>query len=80
MNGFITGHFKVDNQKLYFLVSTKQQIGLSQNIINKLFKLKKIQLWESGICFIFKVWKLTVIFNFVEMFNSNNINELWKMM
>ena len=33
-----------------------------------------------GICFIFKVWKLTVSFNLVEIFNSNNINELWKMM
>ena len=33
-----------------------------------------------GICFIFKVWKLTVSFNLVGMFNSNNINELWKMM
>ena len=31
-----------------------------------------------GICFIFKVWKLTVSFNLVGMFNSNNINELWK--
>ena len=33
-----------------------------------------------GICFIFKLWKLTVSFNLVGMFNSNNINELWKMM
>ena len=31
-----------------------------------------------GICFIFKVWKLTVSFNLVGMFNSNNVNELWK--
>ncbi len=31
-----------------------------------------------GICFIFKLWKLTVSFNLVGMFNSNNINELWK--
>ena len=30
-----------------------------------------------GICFIFKLWKLTVSFNLVGMFNSNN-NELWK--
>ena len=30
-----------------------------------------------GICFIFKVWKLTISFNLVGMFNSNN-NELWK--
>ena len=80
MNGFITGRFKVDNQKLYFLVSTKQQIVLSKSIINKLFKLKKIQLWESGIYFIFKLWKLIVSFGFVEMFNSNNINEIWKML
>ena len=31
-----------------------------------------------GICFIFKVWKLTVSFGLVGMFNSNNNNELWK--
>ena len=31
-----------------------------------------------GICFIFMVWKLTVSFNLVGMFNSNNVNELWK--
>ena len=31
-----------------------------------------------GICFIFKVWKLTVSFALVGMFNSNNFNELWK--
>ena len=31
-----------------------------------------------GICFIFKVWKLTVSFNLVGMFNSNKVNELWK--
>ena len=31
-----------------------------------------------GICFIFKVWKLTVSFNLVGMFNSKNNNELWK--
>ena len=31
-----------------------------------------------GIFFIFKVWKLTVSFNLVGMFNSNNVNELWK--
>ena len=31
-----------------------------------------------GICFIFKVWKLTVSFGLVVMFNSNNFNELWK--
>ena len=31
-----------------------------------------------GICFIFKLWKLTVSFNLVGMFNSNNVNELWK--
>ena len=31
-----------------------------------------------GICFIFKVWKLTVSFNLVGMFNSYNNNELWK--
>ena len=31
-----------------------------------------------GICFIFKLWKLTVSFALVGMFNSNNNNELWK--
>ena len=31
-----------------------------------------------GICFVFKLWKLTVSFNLVGMFNSNNVNELWK--
>ena len=31
-----------------------------------------------GICFIIKVWKLSVSFNLVGMFNSNNNNELWK--
>ncbi len=31
-----------------------------------------------GICFIIKVWKLSVSFALVGMFNSNNINELWK--
>ena len=31
-----------------------------------------------GICFIFKLWKLTVSFNLVGMLNSNNNNELWK--
>ena len=31
-----------------------------------------------GICFIFKLWKLTVSFNLVGMFNFNNFNELWK--
>ena len=31
-----------------------------------------------GICFIFKLWKLTVSFKLVGMFNSNNFNELWK--
>ena len=31
-----------------------------------------------GICFIFKLWKLTVSFNLVGMFNSNKNNELWK--
>ena len=31
-----------------------------------------------GICFIFKLWKLTVSFNLVGMFNSNKFNELWK--
>ena len=31
-----------------------------------------------GICFIFKLWKLTVSFNLVGMFNSNNSNDLWK--
>ena len=29
-----------------------------------------------GICFIFKLWKLIFSFGLVEMFNSNNINEL----
>ena len=58
----------------------KQQTVLSKSIINKLFKLKKIQLCESGICFIFKFWKLIVSFGLVEMFNSININELWKML
>ena len=33
-----------------------------------------------GICFIFKLWKLTVSFNLVGMFNYININELWKKM
>ena len=33
-----------------------------------------------GICFIFKLWKLIVSFELVAMFNSNNINELWKML
>ena len=31
-----------------------------------------------GICFIFKLWKLSVSFALVGMFNSNNNNELWK--
>ena len=31
-----------------------------------------------GICFIFKLWKLTVSFALVGMFNSNKNNELWK--
>lgn len=31
-----------------------------------------------GICFIIKVWKLSVSFALVGMFNSNNNNELWK--
>ena len=58
----------------------KQQTVLSKSIINKLFKLKKIQLWESGICFIFKLWKLIFSFGLVGMFNYININELWKKM
>ena len=31
-----------------------------------------------GICFIIKVWKLSISFALVGMFNSNNNNELWK--
>ena len=31
-----------------------------------------------GICFIIKVWKLSVSFALVGMLNSNNNNELWK--
>ena len=58
----------------------KQQTVLSKSIINKLFNLKKIQLCESGICLIFKLWKLIVSLGLVEMFNSNNINEIWKKM
>ena len=33
-----------------------------------------------GICFIFKLWKLTVSFSLVGMFNSSNINELLEKM